>query len=46
MKRITDEPYRAEVGQVPEFWKPELQTPDARLTLVLEPIEAAGAVES
>jgi len=40
VKRLTDEPYRVEVGHVPEFWKPELQTPDARLALVLEPIDS------
>lgn len=38
VKRVTDEPYRVEIGQVYESWQPELQTPDARLALVLEPV--------
>lgn len=45
VKRLTDEPYRVEIGQVPDYWKPELQTPDARLALVLEAIEPVSTVE-
>lgn len=39
VKRLTVDPYRLEIGEVPESWQAELHTPDPRLELIEESIK-------